>query len=219
MGFLLPAYTLTGFDASAHVAEETHDAARSVPRGILRSVLVSGVFGWAMLVAVVLAMPSVDHAAREGERAFAWTLERTLPGWLATGLFVGIGVAQYFCGLATVTSTSRMVFAFARDGGLPCSAWFRPRLSSDTCANGGHLGDGDRGDLAGAVCSVRVDRGGVRGVVVHLLCGADGARVIGPWANLDGDGAVAPGGLVPAARGDFGVGVRGTPGDRRATAE
>lgn len=131
MGFLLPAYTLTGFDASAHVAEETHDAARSVPRGILRSVLVSGVFGWAMLVAVVLAMPSVDHAAREGERAFAWTLERTLPGWLATGLFVGIGVAQYFCGLATVTSTSRMVFAFARDGGLPCSAWFR-RVSPRT---------------------------------------------------------------------------------------
>lgn len=131
MGFLLPAYTLTGFDASAHVAEETHDAARSVPRGILRSVLVSGVFGWVMLVSVVLAMPSMTGAAAEGERAFAWTLERTLPGWLATGLFAGIALAQYFCGLATVTSTSRMVFAFARDGGLPCSAWFR-RVSPRT---------------------------------------------------------------------------------------
>ena len=55
LGLLLPAYTITGFDASAHAAEETVHAAAAVPRGIVRAVLVSGVFGWVMLCAVVLA--------------------------------------------------------------------------------------------------------------------------------------------------------------------
>ena len=50
LGALLPAYTITGFDASAHAAEETIGAAESVPRGIVRSVLVSGVAGWILLV-------------------------------------------------------------------------------------------------------------------------------------------------------------------------
>lgn len=125
LGLLLPAYTITGFDASAHASEETIGAARSVPRGIVRSVVVSGVAGWVMLAAVVLAMPSMDEAARQGEGAFAWTLRETLPRPMVLALFVGIAVAQYLCGLATVTSASRMAFAFARDGGLPASRWLR----------------------------------------------------------------------------------------------
>lgn len=122
LALLLPAYTLTGFDASAHVAEETVNAAYEAPRGIVRSVLVSGLFGWVMLIAVVLAMPSVPEAAGKGPDAFTWTMKSVLPAGLAFTLFLGIAVAQYLCGLATVTSASRMAFAFARDGGLPCSS-------------------------------------------------------------------------------------------------
>jgi amino acid transporter len=118
LGFLLPAYTITGFDASAHVAEETAGAARNVPRGIVRSVLVSGLFGWVMLCAAVLAMRDPAAAAAKGDGAFVFTVTDVLPQWLALGLFGGIVVAQYLCGLATVTSASRMAFAFARDGGL-----------------------------------------------------------------------------------------------------
>ncbi len=125
LGFLLPAYTITGFDASAHVAEETAGAARNVPRGIVRSVWVSGLFGWVMLCAVVLAMRDPAAVAEKGEQAFVFTLGDVLPGWLAHVLFAGIVLAQYLCGLATVTSASRMAFAFARDGGLPLSKWVR----------------------------------------------------------------------------------------------
>jgi amino acid transporter len=121
LGLLLPAYTITGFDASAHAAEETLDASRNVPRGIVRSVLVSGVAGWVLLAAVVIAIPSLDEAATQGEAAFRWTLGRVLPGPLATALLAGIVAAQYLCGLATVTSASRMAYAFARDRGLPFS--------------------------------------------------------------------------------------------------
>jgi amino acid transporter len=125
LSFLLPAYTLTGFDASAHTAEETVGAAATVPRGIVRSVLVSGVFGWVMLCAVVLAIPDTDEAAAQGDNVFFWTIGRALPMWLAPALYAGIAVAQYLCGLAALTSASRMAYAFARDGGLPFSPLLR----------------------------------------------------------------------------------------------
>ncbi|APR76582.1 Amino acid/metabolite permease [Minicystis rosea] len=121
LGFLLPAYTITGFDASAHTAEETIGAQMNVPKGIVRSVLVSGIFGWIMLSAAVIAAPHPDAAAAQGTNAFAFILGEVLPSWLATALQAGIALAQYLCGLATVTSASRMTFAFARDGGLPAS--------------------------------------------------------------------------------------------------
>jgi amino acid transporter len=119
LGLLLPAYTLTGFDASAHVSEETVGAAHNVPRGIVRSVLVSGIFGWLMLAAVVLAIPNMDEAAKKGGGAFHHVLATAFPTWLGMTLAAGIAIAHYLCGLATVTSASRMAFAFARDGGLP----------------------------------------------------------------------------------------------------
>ena len=125
LGFLLPAYTVTGFDASAHTSEETIGAAHHVPRGIVRSVLVSGLFGWMMLCAVVLAIPDMDQVAAEGHNAFHAIVGQMLPGRLWMVLAVGIVIAQFFCGLATVTSASRMAYAFARDGGLPFSRHIR----------------------------------------------------------------------------------------------
>lgn len=125
LGFLLPAYTITGFDASAHTAEETIGASHHVPRGIVRSVAVSGVCGWIMLAAVVLAIPNLDEAAAQGSNSFHWIVAQVLPARLWQLLAVGILIAQFFCGLATVTSASRMAYAFARDGGLPWSAHLR----------------------------------------------------------------------------------------------
>src|SRR5207245_7934612 len=71
LGFLLPMYTITGLDASAHTSEETVGAAYHVPRGIVRSVLVSGLFGWVMLSAVVLASPDMHKAPEPGGTAFS----------------------------------------------------------------------------------------------------------------------------------------------------
>lgn len=122
LGFVLPAYTVTGFDASAHAAEETVGAGVRVPRGIVGSVLTSGIAGWIMLCAIVLAMPDLDAGAREGENVVYWTFSKVFPEPIRPALCAGIAVAQYLCGLATVTSASRMLFAFARDGGVPFSA-------------------------------------------------------------------------------------------------
>jgi len=122
LGLLLPIYTITGFDASAHTAEETRDAARAVPKGIINSVLYSALFGWLMLSAIVLAIPDMDKAAASGWGVFFGTMDAVLPGVLKEVFYVLIFICQLLCGLATVTSASRMVFAFARDGGLPASA-------------------------------------------------------------------------------------------------
>jgi amino acid transporter len=137
LGALLPAYTITGFDASAHASEETLRAAESAPRGIVRSVLVSGVAGWILLAAVVLAAPSLPDAAAKGEGAFLWIMGSVLPRPLVLALGAGIVLAQYLCGLATITSASRMAYAFARDGGLPFSQavrWVCPRRRSPAIA-------------------------------------------------------------------------------------
>lgn len=121
LGLLLPAYTITGMDASAHTAEETVNAARSIPKGMIHAVLWSGVFGWLMLSSVVLAVPDMDKAAAQPGNEFFWIMDQTVPEAVKLALYLGIFIAQYLCGLATVTSASRMVFAFARDGGLPWS--------------------------------------------------------------------------------------------------
>lgn len=125
LGLILPAYTITGFDASAHTAEETISAAERVPKGIVNSVLWSGIFGWVMLGAIVLAFPSLNDAAAQGGNAFFWMMDAVLPIPIKIALYIGIGLSQYLCGLATVTSASRMTFAFARDGGLPASGSLR----------------------------------------------------------------------------------------------
>jgi len=122
LGLLLPAFTITGFDASAHTAEETIDAAKAIPKGMVHSVIWSGVFGWLILIAAVLAAPNLEKAAGQGGSSFVWIVNQVVPGTLARLLLLVIALAQYLCGLATVTSVSRMLFAFARDGGLPLSA-------------------------------------------------------------------------------------------------
>ncbi|MFN8441522.1 MAG: amino acid permease [Caldilineaceae bacterium] len=122
---LLPIYTITGFDASAHTSEETVKASSVVPRGIITSVLWSSLFGWLMLIAFVIATPNMDEAAASGWGVFFYTMDAVVPNALKQLLYFGIFVSQFLCGLATVTSCSRMMFAFARDGGLPASNWFR----------------------------------------------------------------------------------------------
>ena len=119
---LLPVYTITGYDASAHTSEETKGAATSVPRGIVTAVIWSSLVGWVMICAITLAIPDMAVAAGQGWGMFFATMDAILPAGLKTILYLGILIAQLLCGLATVTSASRMLFAFSRDGGMPAGS-------------------------------------------------------------------------------------------------
>lgn len=116
---LLPVYTITGYDASAHTSEETKGAATSVPKGIVSAVFWSSIVGWIMICAITLAIPDMAAAAGQGWGMFFGTMDAIMPAGLKTLLYAGILIAQLICGLATVTSASRMLFAFSRDDGMP----------------------------------------------------------------------------------------------------
>jgi len=126
LGLLLPAYTVTGFDASAHTSEETRQAAVNVPKGMIRSVFWSFLFGWIMICSFVLAMPNTADAAKQGGNIFYWLMGGSpMPAALKALLYIGIVISNYLCALAGLTSLSRMIFAFARDGGFPYSKFLR----------------------------------------------------------------------------------------------
>ncbi|KTQ98039.1 amino acid permease [Aureimonas ureilytica] len=121
LGLLLPIYTITGYDASAHTSEETRDAASAVPKGMVSSVLWSSIAGYIVLCSFVLMIPDMDAAAAQGWNVFFWAMDTQVPALWRDILYAAIFVAQFLCGMATVTSVSRMIFAFSRDGGLPAS--------------------------------------------------------------------------------------------------
>ena len=121
-GLIYVMYTITGFDASGHTSEETHDAQVNVPRGMWTSVFYSWTFGLVLVAAFVLTMPNLDEGAAAGFNSFFYMWGGSLmPHWLALFLAVGFVLVNYVCALAGLTSTSRMMYAFARDGGLPFS--------------------------------------------------------------------------------------------------
>ena len=126
---LLPVYTITGYDASAHTSEETVRAAHSVPRSIVSAVLWSSLIGWLMICAITLAIPDMDAAAAQGWGMFFGTMDAIMPSGLKNVIYFFILVAQLLCGLATVTSASRMLFAFSRDDGVPGASRTLARVS------------------------------------------------------------------------------------------
>ncbi len=122
LGLVYVCYTITGFDASAHTSEETQDAQVNVPKGMWQAVFWSWVFGLVAVAAYVLTMPSIQEAGAAGWGSFDYMWNASLmPQWLKIFLAVGLVAVNYMCALAGMTSCSRMMYAFARDGGLPAS--------------------------------------------------------------------------------------------------
>jgi len=132
VGLLQAQWTFTGYDASASVSEETVDPRRRVPWGIVMAVVVSSVVGYLLLIALTLSIrdiPSVLNARDAGghEIPAVIAILTTALGERAGGLVTGLAaMAMWFCGLSAVTWTSRVIYAFARDEGMPVSAvWKR----------------------------------------------------------------------------------------------
>jgi amino acid transporter len=120
LGFLLTQYTITGFDASAHLSEETQGAAEGAAKGIWRSIFYSAVGGYVLLLSFVFAVQDVK-GVNEGFGAVDVIFGQALPeGWHFLVLLISTA-GQLFCTTACLTSASRMTFAFSRDGAIPGS--------------------------------------------------------------------------------------------------
>jgi len=133
LSLLLAQYTYTGYDASAHMTEETVGAETRAPWGVVMSVVVSAIAGYALLMGLSAASP--DLAAAYGfVNPVLYILQSRLSYVLGTLLFAVIFVAQFFCSMSSVTSNSRMIYAFSRDGAIPFhNLWHR--LSGRTPRN------------------------------------------------------------------------------------
>ena len=147
IGLLLAQYTITGFDASAHVSEETHDASRSAPIAIVRSIYVSAIGALLLNLAMIQATPRGTFATlilgRNGFYATGGANALADPiGGVGAKLLVLISiVGQYFCGMASVTANSRMIYAFSRDGAVPGHRiWHRINPRTRTPTNSVWLG-------------------------------------------------------------------------------
>jgi len=137
LGLLVAQYTFTGYDASAHMTEETRDAAVAGPRGIVSSIVVSLVAGWVLLIGVTYAIQ--DYNGELGSDTGVPPAQIFIDAVGRTGgellLLIVIG-AQFFCGMSSVTANSRMIYAFSRDGALPASAfWHRINKRTRTPTN------------------------------------------------------------------------------------
>ncbi|KAI8376636.1 amino acid/polyamine transporter I [Choanephora cucurbitarum] len=125
IGLLQSQYTLSGFDSAAHMSEETRDAARSAPKGILYAIGAAAITGFVFML-------SVNFCVQDFERQIVKT---TLSPQMTQVFLDGVGYqwtivftvvvmgAMFFSGSALTLGSSRMIYAFARDGGVPFSRW------------------------------------------------------------------------------------------------
>jgi amino acid transporter len=118
LGFLLTQYTITGFDASAHISEETHDSENAAPKGVWRSVFWSAVIGYIVLLAITFAAADPGAVTEGGGGSPAVFLSAMGTGWVKAILIIAV-IGQLFCGMSCMTSSSRMMYAFSRDGAVP----------------------------------------------------------------------------------------------------
>ena len=137
LGLLLAQYTFTGYDASAHMTEETHNASRSGPRGIVMSILVSLIAGWVLLIGVTFAIQKAHYADYTGALVPPAQIWITAIGDTGAKLLLLVVIgAQLFCGMSSVTANSRMIYAFSRDGALPGSnIWHQVNKRTRTPTN------------------------------------------------------------------------------------
>ena len=133
-------WTYTGYDASAHVAEETVGARVASAWGIFLSVAVSAIVGYIFLLALTTHLPNLstlfpkDFATADAATYSTYyfgqgyavfdTLKYNLDT-IGELLGAGIAIAMSFCALSSVASAGRMLFAFSRDDGVPGSRWLK----------------------------------------------------------------------------------------------
>ena len=180
LGFLLAQYTITGFDASAHVSEETVGARTAAPKAIVRSIWISAIAALVLNVGFLLAMP--DEFKRKDASVYGITFPAVIfdsvlrPGLSRLLVFIST-LGQFFCGLACVTAASRMMYAFSRDNGLPGSKlWHRINPKTRTPTNAVWLAVSVAG-VTGALSLVQKDSYSVAFFALTGIC------VIGLYAS------------------------------------
>jgi urea carboxylase system permease len=127
---LMAAYVLVGFDSAGELSEETHKPRATTPRTIIRAVVASGIGGGFLIIAALMAAPSLTDG-NLGTQGLPYVLTSRLGTTTGKLLLLDVALAVCVCTLAIQTAAARMVFSMARDEVLPFSAQLR-RVSART---------------------------------------------------------------------------------------
>ncbi|MFZ0158510.1 MAG: amino acid permease [Kineosporiaceae bacterium] len=135
LGFLLTQYTITGYDASAHLSEETQGAANSAAKGIWQSIFYSAIGGYVLLLSFVFAVQDGD-AVTKGGGGVQVVFDQALGNkWSGIVLLIAAS-GQFYCTTACLTSTTRMLYAFSRDGAVPGAQYWSKLNAKKVPVNG-----------------------------------------------------------------------------------
>ena len=132
---ILTQYTITGYDASAHLSEETKSAANAAAKGIWQSIFYSAIGGWVLLLSFLFAVQDADGVSKAGGAVVTIFTQAMSSRWVALILFISTA-GQFFCTTACQTSASRMLFAFSRDRAVPGHQLWSSLSSKRVPANG-----------------------------------------------------------------------------------
>ncbi len=115
---LLGAYTIVGFESASNLAEETHEPHRTIPRAMIRAVLLSGAVGMVFLIALSYATSSVK-AASASTAPVAFIVNDVLGGVVQKIFLIFVCVSIFACGMVIMVTNSRMIWSMSRDKRLP----------------------------------------------------------------------------------------------------
>ncbi|MED6221197.1 Mitochondrial branched-chain amino acid (BCAA) aminotransferase [Stylosanthes scabra] len=134
VGLLMGQYSLSGYDASAHMTEETKEADKNGPKGIISAVGISIVLGFCYILGITFAVTDIPYLLSEDNDAGGYAIAQIFYmafknryGHAIGGIIclIIVAVAIFFCGMSSVTSNSRMAYAFSRDEAMPLSSLWR----------------------------------------------------------------------------------------------
>ncbi len=115
---LLGAYTIVGFESASNLAEETIEPHRTIPKAMIRAVLVSGVVGFAFLIALTYSIGSVK-AVSASSAPVALIVQDVLGGVVQKLFLIFVCVSIFACGLIIMVTNGRLIWSMARDKRLP----------------------------------------------------------------------------------------------------
>lgn len=131
LGLLMSQYTLTGYDASAHMSEETKSADKNGPKGIISAIGISIIVGWGYILGITFSVTNIPNLLSTENDAGGYAIAEIFYQVFKNRYGSGAGgivclcivaVAIFFCGMSSITSNSRMAYAFSRDGAMPLSS-------------------------------------------------------------------------------------------------
>ncbi|CAI7569146.1 unnamed protein product [Penicillium palitans] len=122
LGFLSVAWTMTDYDGTTHMSEETHDAAVRGPVAIQTAVLVSGALGWLLTVSMCFCLTDFEGTLASPTGLPAAQIFLNAGGKRGgTTMWAFAILVQFFTGCSAMLADTRMAYAFARDDALPFS--------------------------------------------------------------------------------------------------